>query len=185
MANNNERLKERVKKVAPVFVSSVAREAAGGGSSLKAEVARPGDCVLALEMLANGFGAEKVREKTGLGWEAISGLRARHEMALDVRRKQLATDGFELAEGIRLLAKKKMEMLAEDDEALSKTSLRDLILSNAIAQDKAFAAMGEKPVSVVEHRSGRPSLADAQAAIAEARASLQKEAVEVVAVEVK
>ncbi len=166
----------------PVLVASVGREAAVG-SPMRAEKTRPKECVLALEMLAEGYGMEDVREKTGLGWDAITSLRARHEVAIDVRRRQMAADGFELAEGLRLLAKKKMKMLAEDDEALAKVSLKDLILSNAIAQDKGLAALGENK-TIIEHRSGKPTLADAQAAIEEARRSLQKEAVPVEATKV-
>ena len=42
--------------------------------------------------------------------------------------------------------------------------------------DKGLQALGEQKV-VVEHRTGKPTLADAMKAIEEARAALQKEAI--------
>ena len=104
--------------------------------------------------------------------------RARHERALEVRRKELALDGFEMAERMRALVAKKAEMLMEDDEALMKTPLKDLTLSYGISVDKGLQALGEQKV-VVEHRTGKPTLADAMKAIEEARAALQKEAIPV------
>ncbi len=174
MAKKGKILQEYVE---PVLVASVAVEA-GRGHVNRIEKHKPAESVMALEMLLSGIGADEIRKKTGLGWEAISSLKARHEVALEVRRKQLAADGFEMAEGIRLLAKKKMQMLADDDEALAKVSLKDLVLARAIEQDKSFQALGEAK-SVIEHRTGKPSLADAQKAIEEARRSLQKEAIPV------
>jgi hypothetical protein len=164
--------------VQPVLVASVAREAVVGNPK-KVENKYPKESVEALELLLQGHGADYVREKTGLGWDAIVGLKARHETALEVRRQQLAADGWEMAEGIRLLMKKKMKMLADDDEMLAKTSLKDLAVAKAVEQDKSFQALGENNKTVIEHRSGKPSLADAMAAITEARAALQKEAVAV------
>ncbi len=169
--------------VEPVLVASVAAEATRGHVK-RVEKQKPAESVMALEMLLDGVGLEEIKKKTGLGFDAITSLKARHETALEVRRKQLAADGFEMAEGIRLLAKKKMKMLAEDDEALAKVSLKDLVLARAIEQDKSFAALGEQK-TIIEHRTGKPSLADAQKAIEEARKSLQKEAIPVEATEVK
>lgn len=164
----------------PVLVQSVA--AAGGeGPANKIEKVRPAESVLALEMLLSGNTADEIREKTGISWNMLIGLKARHATALEVRRQQMATDGWEIAEGLRFLMKKKMAMLADDDAALSKTSLKDLAVAKAVEQDKAFAALGEKQVSVIEHRTG-PSIADFQKAIAEARQNMVKEAVPVEAV---
>jgi hypothetical protein len=77
-----------------------------------------------------------------------------------------------------LLAKKKIHNLSMDDEALAKTPLKDLVIPWAIAQDKGFAALGEATKVVVEHRKG-PSIEDAMAAIAEAKAKLKEQAIEV------
>jgi hypothetical protein len=138
----------------------------------------PKMAALALELLAEGVGHEQVREQTGIGFMALTSLRARHDQAIEVRRKQLALDGFEQAERMRALVAKKSDMLFNDEDALKKTSLKDLTLSWAISQDKGLQALGEQKV-VIEHRSGKPSLADAMAAIQEARDALQKEAIPV------
>jgi len=119
-----------------------------------------------------------VMEETGIGFVALSALRARHERALEVRRKELALDGFEMAERMRALVAKKTEMLMEDDEALMKTPLKDLTLSYGISVDKGLQALGEQKV-VVEHRTGKPSLADAMKAIEEARAALRNDTITV------
>jgi hypothetical protein len=142
------------------------------------EKRKPKQAALALDMLAAGETYAKVMEATGIGFVALSALRARHERALEVRRKELALDGFEMAERMRALVAKKTEMLMEDDEALMKTPLKDLTLSYGISVDKGLQALGEQKV-VVEHRAGKPSLADAMKAIEEARAALQKEAIPV------
>lgn len=140
------------------------------------EKRKPKEAALALDMLAAGETYSKVMETTGIGFVALSALRARHERALEVRRKELALDGFEMAERMRALVAKKAEMLMEDDEALMKTPLKDLTLSYGISVDKGLQALGEQKV-VVEHRTGKPTLADAMKAIEEARAALQKEAI--------
>lgn len=159
------------KEEKPILALSVAHSDSWG-----AERKNPAKAVLALEMLAAGALWKEVQKETGWTFDQIAGLKARHEMALEVRRKQLAADGFEMAEGFRLLAKQKMERLANDPEALDKVPLRDLALSYGIAVDKGMQAMGENKM-VIEHVSRRPSIADAQAAIEEARQLLQKEAI--------
>jgi hypothetical protein len=97
---------------------------------------------------------------------------------MDVRRQQLAADGFEIAEKMRLLIAQKAEMLANDEEAMKKVNIRDLVLPYGIAMDKALQSLGEAKV-VIEHRSGKPSLEDAVAAINAAKASLVKDAIPV------
>lgn len=138
---------------------------------------------LALEMLSGGETWENISNQTGYSFDQISRIRARHEMAIETRKKQLAADGFEMAEGLRLLVKQKMEQLAANPDALAKTNLRDLVLPYGIAVDKGMQAMGENRV-VIEHRTNKPSLEDAMKAIEEARNSLQKETIAVDAVEV-
>jgi hypothetical protein len=119
-----------------------------------------------------------VADETGWSFTQIGAVKARHEVAIEVRKKQLAADGFEMAEGIRLLMKQKMAMLADNPDALAKVNVKDLALSYGIAVDKGMLALGENKM-VIEHKAGKPSLEDAMKAIEEARAALQKEAIEV------
>lgn len=142
------------------------------------EVVDPRRAVRALEMMAAGDSYREIRAETGLSFQALVNLRARHEVALEVRRRQLAQDGFELQEGIRQVMREKIRMIAEDPKQMEKTTLKDLSISYAIAQDKALQALGENKV-VVEHRGGKPSLEDARRAIEEARAKLRSGAIEV------
>jgi hypothetical protein len=131
-----------------------------------------------LDMLADGESFTAIAKKTNLGWETIGRLRARHKVALEERRAMLAEDALDIAEGLRLLQKKKMEMLATDDEQLARTNIRDLTLPWGIANDKYLAAMGENKVTI-EHKTAAPSLEDAMKAIEEARAKLRSGSVEI------
>lgn len=159
--------------ISPVLLSSLV-----DSDSRTLEHREPAKAMLCLEQLAEGNTWEEIAEATGFSFNQISKVKARHETAIEVRRKQLAADGFEMAEGLRLLAKQKLEMLANNPDALAKVNIRDLVLSYGIAVDKGMQALGENKV-VVEHKAGKPSLEDAMKAIAEARASLQKEAVDI------
>ena len=159
--------------ISPVLLSSLV-----DSDSRTLEHREPAKAMLCLEQLAEGNTWEEIAEATGFSFNQISKVKARHETAIEVRRKQLAADGFEMAEGLRLLAKQKLEMLANNPDALAKVNIRDLVLSYGRAVDKGMQALGENKV-VVEHKAGKPSLEDAMKAIAEARASLQKEAVDI------
>ena len=159
--------------ISPVLLASLV-----DSDSRTLEHREPAKAMLCLEQLAEGNTWEEIAEATGFSFNQISKVKARHETAIEVRRKQLAADGFEMAEGLRLLAKQKLEMLANNPDALAKVNIRDLVLSYGIAVDKGMQALGENKV-VVEHKAGKPSLEDAMKAIAEARASLQKEAVDI------
>ena len=159
--------------ISPVLLSSLV-----DSDSRTLEHREPTKAMLCLEQLAEGNTWEEIAEATGFSFNQISKVKARHETAIEVRRKQLAADGFEMAEGLRLLAKQKLEMLANNPDALAKVNIRDLVLSYGIAVDKGMQALGENKV-VVEHKAGKPSLEDAMKAIAEARAALQKEAVDI------
>ena len=159
-------------EISPVIVASVALSTTKKGVERK----DPKLAVLALEMMCQGWGHREITEQTGIPFDNLLTLRARHEMAIDTRRKQLAGDGFEMAEGLRLLAKQKMEMLANDPDALAKVNIRDLAISYGVAVDKGMLALDGNR-TIVEHVSRKPSLEDAQAAIDEARAALQKEAI--------
>lgn len=161
--------------VRPGLASSVAMVDV---SSMATERTHPRESVMALEMLAEGNGYEEVSKATGLSFGQLAALKARHKQGLDVRRIALSEDGFEMAESLRLLAKKKIHNLSLDDEALAKTPLKDLVIPWAIAQDKGFAALGEATKVVVEHRKG-PSIEDAMAAIEAVRAKIRQSAIEV------
>ena len=154
----------------------------GGGNAV--EVIRPRETVIALEMIAGGATRKEIQDRTGIGILCQIALRARHAGPLAERRKQLALDGFELAEGMRLLLKEKIEHLAANPAELHKTSLKDMAIGYGIFQDKGFAALGETQSRVlVEHRHG-VSIEDAQAAIAAAKTKLAAVATEVVVKEV-
>jgi hypothetical protein len=146
------------------------------------EAKKPKETVLALEMIANGDPYRSIEESTGLGWEAIVGIKTRHAGALEQRRKQLANDGFLQVEKLRYVFDKKIDMLADDEDALRKVNIKDIVISQAVMQDKAFSAIGEGNRVTVEHKSGQPSIADAMKVIADARAALQKEAIDVEAI---
>ena len=162
-----------LENISPVLLSSLV-----DSDCRTLEAREPTRAMLCLEQLAEGNTWEEIAEATGFSFNQISKVKARHETAIEVRRKQLAADGFEMAEGLRLLAKQKLEMLANNPDALAKVNIRDLVLSYGIAVDKGMQALGENKV-VVEHKAGKPSLEDAMKAIADARAALQKEAVEI------
>jgi hypothetical protein len=155
-------------------ISDLAKSVAdnGNGKGNYLERRDPATAVKALDMLANGDSFHTVSKATGLTWDTVSRLKARHKMVLDERRAMLAEDALEIAEGLRLLQKEKMRMLAEDPEQLARTNIRDLTLPWGIANDKFLSAMGENKV-VVEHKAQAPSLEDAMKAIEEARAKLK------------
>ena len=142
------------------------------------EAREPTKAMLCLELLADGSTWQQVADETGWSFTQIGAVKARHEVAIEVRKKQLAADGFEMAEGIRLLMKQKMAMLADNPDALAKVNVKDLALSYGIAVDKGMLALGENKM-VIEHKAGKPSLEDAMKAIEDARAALQKEAIDV------
>ena len=132
------------------------------------EKREPTKAMLALEMLSGGEKWDAIQEATGFTFNQLSGLRARNEAAIEQRRRELAQDGFEMAEGLRLLIKQKMDSLANNEDALAKVNLRDLALSYGIAVDKGMQALGEAK-TVVEHRTGKVSLEDAMKMVQEAR----------------
>ena len=138
----------------------------------------PGKATRALEMLADGESFRTIQKELGLQWDTVARLKARHKVLLDERRAVLAEDALEVAEGLRLLQKEKMRMLAEDPEQLARTNIRDLAIPWGISIDKYLAVMGENKVTV-EHKSAAPSLEDAMKAIQEAREKLKLGAVEI------
>jgi len=160
-------------QVSTILLSSIVES---GSRTLEAR--EPAKAMLCLELLADGSTWQQVADETGWSFTQIGAVKARHEVAIEVRKKQLAADGFEMAEGIRLLMKQKMAMLADNPDALSKVNVKDLALSYGIAVDKGMLALGENKM-VIEHKAGKPSLEDAMKAIEDARAALQKETINV------
>lgn len=153
------------------IVDSVVRCSPSDGRYI--EVQSPGIATRALEMLAMGHTYPEIKQVTGISFNGLMALKGRHKQAFEARRQQLADDSFELQEGIRLVAKRKLELLAQDDNLLMKTNLKDLLLSYGIAQDKALQAAGENK-QVIEVRQNKLSLSDAIAAIEDAKAKLKK-----------
>ena len=160
-------------QVSTILLNSIVES---GSRTLEAR--EPAKAMLCLELLADGSTWQQVADETGWSFTQIGAVKARHEVAIEVRKKQLAADGFEMAEGIRLLLKQKMAMLADNPDALAKVNVKDLALSYGIAVDKGMLALGENKM-VIEHKAGKPSLEDAMKAIEDARAALQKEAIDV------
>jgi uncharacterized protein YerC len=142
------------------------------------EVKKPDRAVRALEMLAQGDGWRLIRRETGVSFAGIAALKARHKEALEVRREELAADGFEVVEKYRMLLNERLEGLADDSEELKKTPLKDLTLGMAVHQDKALQALEGNKVTVVHEKSG-PSLEDAMKAIQEAQKRVRGEAITV------
>lgn len=158
-----------------IMAQSVASYADVAGNYLERK--DPALAATILERLADGESFRSIQSDTGLKWETISRLKARHKMALDERRAVLADDALDIAEGLRLLQKEKMRMLAEDPDQLARTNIRDLAIPWGIANDKFLSAMGENKVTI-EHKTAAPSLEDAMKAIEEARAKLKAVSIE-------
>lgn len=143
----------------------------------------PGKAAVALDMVAEGCTYREIKDKLGLSLNTLTSLTMRHQQSLDVRRKELAHHNQEMLEMNRQVAKMKYAQLADDPEALSKVNVKDLAISHGIYQDKEMAARGEAK-QVIEVRTGRPSLADAQRIIEDAKAKLRSESVEVLTTKV-
>lgn len=159
-------------EVSPIVVSVLANKGKG------LEYRNPKLAVQVLEMVCNGSSYRQVELATGVTFDQLMFLRGRHAMAIEKRRQQLALDGFELAEGVRMLAKEKIVKLADNPKQLANTSLRDLAVSYGIFHDKGLlAAEGNR--TIVEHKPKLLTLEDAAAAIDEARKFFQKEAIPV------
>jgi hypothetical protein len=161
--------------IAP-FVATAIIEKEVTGAAI--ERRKPREATMAMEMMAQGETFDRVTQATGIGYSALVGLKVRHPETLEIRRKMLAHDGFQMAEALRQVAYKKAVMLAEDEDQLKKTSVKDLMIGFAIAQDKAFNALGEATVKV-EHAGKRMTIEDAQRMIEDARATLKDSAIEV------
>lgn len=159
----------------PILAASVAEAA---GDQRLTEYRKTKECVLALEMLADGKGYREIEAVTGLGHSVISSLKARHAIPLEQRKAMLAEDGFDMAERLRLVVLRKLEMMADDDDQIRKANLKDLVLPWGIAQDKGMlAAEGNKVV--VEHTKGKVGLEEAVKAIEEAKRLVNKNVIDV------
>ena len=160
--------------ITKAMAASVA--AAGAGHGNRIEARDPERAVKALEMLAEGKSYREIKRTLHMDWDTMITLRSRHQATLEQRRQQLAQDALEIAEGLRLLQRQKMQDLADNQELLDKTNIRDLALPWGIAHTKYLEAVGENKV-VVEHRSGAPSLEDAMKAIEEAKKKLKADSI--------
>lgn len=157
---------------------SIIVESVLNSTSKGLELSDPKTAALALEMMCSGFTYREIEGHTGVKFDRLVNLRARHEVAVEVRRKQLAADGHSMAEGIRMLAMEKMSQLAADPAKLDKVNIRDLMVGYQVAAEQTrIATDGNR--TIIEHVSSRPTLADAVKAIEEARKALQKEAIPV------
>jgi hypothetical protein len=167
--------------ITPFVATSIAEKDLPAGAI---ERRKPKEAALALEMMAEGKTYDEVEAATGIGYGALVGLKTRHPETLEIRRKMLATDGFQVAEAMRQLVMRKAVMLADDDDQLKKVNIKDLMITGAIAQEKAFGALGENVVRV-EHTTKKLSIEDAKKMIEEARAKVRSEAIETQVVEIK
>ena len=163
---------EETKEATPVIVDSVLAASKKGGSST--EAMHTEEACRALELLAQGKSDRDVAAETGIKFGALAAIKQRHKGALDVRKAQMAQDGFVVMEKARMVLDRKLDMLADDDEQLRKLGVKDAALTMAVLQDKALqAAEGHKVV--VEHTKGKPSLADAKAFLDELRNKVKEE----------
>ena len=151
--------------ITPLAATAIA-EAKGSGNLVERRM--PAECAMALELIAEGKTYDEISGVTGLNYSALVNLKARHPETIEKRRKMLAIDGFEMAEGLRMLVMKKLKLLAADDSQLGKVNLKDLVIPFAIAQDKGFAALGEN-VTRIEHTHKKMSIEEAKRMIEDAK----------------
>jgi len=159
----------------PILATSVAQAAT---DTRMTEFRKTKEAVLALEMLAEGKGYKEIEAETGLTHSTISALKARHAQPLEERKAMLAMDGFDMAERLRLVVLRKLDMMADDDDQIRKASLKDLVLPWGIAQDKGMLAAEGNKVQV-EHTKGKVGLEDAVKAIEEAKRLLETDVIDV------
>lgn len=168
------------------YISPITATAVAGtvGSANLVEKRDPVNAALALELIAEGKTYDDVEAATGITYSTLVNLKARHPETIEKRRKMLAMDGFEMAEGLRMLAMKKLKMLADDEDQLKKVNLKDIVIPFAIAQDKGLAALGENTIRI-EHSQKKMSIEDAKRMIEEARNELKKDSLTINVTEVK
>ena len=160
-----------------VVARSVGDAAAGDGRSDRIEVRDPIKCARILERIARGDATRVIMREEDIGHAMIARLKIDHGEAIGKRRELAAVDAEQLAEQYRLIAQDKAEMLAGDEEMLSKVNPKDLALSYGIYRDKASQLRGEATVTI-EHKK-QVSLEDAKAAIEAARKVVNAEVVDV------
>jgi hypothetical protein len=165
--------------IAP-FVASAISEVGERGQGNLIENKEPAKAAVALELLAAGETYKEIHKRTGLSLSAVAALKMRHVSTIEERKKMLANDYLATAEVLRQLTMMKAEQLADHPEMLWEVNIRDLVLPAGISFDKGMAAMGEGSKVTIEHVTNKPSIADAQKIIDEARAKLKAQSVEVV-----
>jgi hypothetical protein len=167
---------EECMKKKDAIEASVA-EVARGARSNQLEVQKPSECALAMKMLARGSTYKEILGETGIGYQAISKLRVRHEDAIAVRRHQAADEAEQLTDTYREVLRRKADMLLGDEGALGKLNPKDAALTIGILTDKAASLRGEA-TAVVEHRKAI-SLEDAQAYIDSIKNKTQEESIDI------
>jgi len=134
------------------------------------ESTRPAQAAKALELFCEGQKTIKeISEELGMSYWTLIDFKRRHREVIADKRAQLAEEAFELAEGTRQLAKKKIQMLAEDPEALREMNLRDLNQAYKLAMDAGCYTLGTESRVTIEHKKEGISLEDAHKIIEEAK----------------
>lgn len=133
---------------------------------------------LAAQLLADLCDGKKnmreISRETGVSYWTLIEFRDRHTETIDRRRQQLAEDAFELAEGLRQLAKLKVRMMLENPDEIKETNIRDFAQSYKAVMDSGLQSWGEEQKIVVDKKHDGIALADAVKAIEEAKKQIQK-----------
>lgn len=118
------------------------------------ELRKPEQCAHALCLLDDQAVTQReIAKATGLNdWE-LGQLIFRNPELWETRKKRLAAKAAQTAEDLVDLARKKAAMLAEDEDELAKTPIKDIALAYGIINDKAASLNGEA-ATVIEHRTG-------------------------------
>ena len=130
----------------------------------------PNKAAMALWMSAQGATITAIREKTGLGREAIRGLQWRHNDTLETKRKEFSMRYAIAAQDYTDLLFERSQQLFDNPDELAKISPDRLAVTVGILTDKAAQLTGMAS-SIVEHRKGA-SLDDAAKMISEAKSRI-------------
>jgi hypothetical protein len=176
-------------RTSAVMAESVMNALGTGDGRSVVEEKNPAKAALALDLMAEGKSLRSIGKKTGLGLHDLTALRSRHVGALAERKREIAQGALQGLEASRMLAMEKMQMIADDEEELKKTNLRDVMVAYGIFNDKFRDATGESNKMTHDVRVIGTTLEDAhkfiEAAKEKARKRKETAAVEVVVEEVK
>ena len=129
------------------------------GAKRALEIANPEQAAEILYLLARGETWMAIRGKTGIDPASLSRLQRHHIGTLEKYRPILAQRFTQAAARLLDTLDRKIDQIESDDEAMSKTSLKDIAISLGVATDKASHLAGIA-TTVIEHRTG-PTLEDA------------------------